>query len=186
METDTEGGRMVHDGQTALNDRGKGTVHVAYLVPEKDPHYAVSWSELVKDAGLDVILVKLEDVMGWMAFLMSSTGLYKKPDKADCYKGLQAGEWFMSNAKHINIGSGEDKDGKVVLHHGVLFCKNNIFQTEPDMVTMRRNFRCGFDEKQIEVESSEDYGPKQLRMSPTPLMKAKVADLCDLGKLIGC
>ena len=108
METDTEGGRMVHDGQTALNDRGKGTVHVAYLVPEKDPHYAVSWSELVKDAGLDVILVKLEDVMGWMAFLMSSTGLYKKPDKADCYKGPHAGKMLISNEKHINIGSGED------------------------------------------------------------------------------
>ena len=82
METHMQGEKLAHKGREILNNtKTQGAMHIVMPHP-KDPHFTISWSKLVEDAGLDVILINLKMFKSWGDFFIDSRpSPYKKPDQ---------------------------------------------------------------------------------------------------------
>ena len=61
--------------------------------------------------------------------------------------------------------------------------KNDLFQTKPDEVVVRKRLQ-SFDEEWKKQEEEEGYGPKLASDGPLLLKKKKIEDLNHLGKLM--
>jgi len=83
----------------------------------------------------------------------------------------------------MNFSIGENEDGNVVVNHGIVCTKNDLFQLKLDEVVVRKHLNL-FDEVQKTQEAVDGYGPRQASDGPLPLTKEKVVDLNHLGKLI--
>ena len=112
----------------------------------KDPEYTVYWLKVGESAGLNVEVLDRMQFKLWTQHFYSSSSCYRKPDEKDCYRGPHKGKWQISACKQFNFGTGEDDEGKVVTHHGTIFMKNDLFQTKPDEVVVRKRSQ-SFDEE---------------------------------------
>ena len=123
METDSQGGQLAHKGRLLLNNiNTQGAIHVV-MPHHEDPHFTVSWYQLAKETGLNIVLPDLAMFKCWGDFLLDSKpSPYKKPDRQDCYHSPNRGDWLITRCHQINFGVGENENGLAVKHNGVWFC----------------------------------------------------------------
>ena len=146
-QPDSEGGQIQRAARKILLTRGEIFVHVMAKDESIDPPYTKSWAELAES--LDNMTIKLPtmaDFHKWSEFLLppekgSSSSLYIVPSPRSCFRGPNSANkhWRITKCHYLNFGYGEDKDGKVVDHHGVWFGRDSFAQGSPDEIVIRQH-----------------------------------------------
>jgi hypothetical protein len=189
MQPDTEGGRIQRAARKILLSRGKMFIHVMAKDDKIDPPYTKSWADVAESLNnINLLLPSMEDFHGWSKFLLPPENggvskLHFVPTPRSCFRGPHSTNktWRITRCHYLNFGYGEDKDGKLVAHHGVWFGRNSFAQGAPDEISVRQLPEASWQQKR-RCEATRRPNQKQTELNELPYLKRK--DLYELGKLM--
>jgi hypothetical protein len=146
MQPDTEGGRIQRAARKVFLSCRKMFIHVMAKDEQIDPLYTKSWADVAGSLNnINLVLPSIQDFHGWFNFLLppqngGDSKLHFVPTSHSSLRGPHSTDksWRITKCHCLNFGYGEDKDGKLVAHHGVWFGRKSFSQGAPDEIVARQ------------------------------------------------